>query len=96
MLFQLGFPGIKQKRECAMEKEEIQRSMYKVYCRSFQNTMKAANYFMGYRMPEYLEGPGSILRLASLIKEKGTGKILVVTDANLMKMGLLDPMLKFI
>ncbi len=77
-----------------MEKEEIQESMYKAYCRSFQSTMKAANYFMGYRMPEYIEGPGSITRLAGLIKDKGTPNVLVVTDANLLKMGLLDTMLK--
>lgn len=77
-----------------IEKEEIQDSMYKIYCRSFQATMKVANNMMGYRMPEYIEGPGSITRLARLVKEKGTGNVLVVTDANLLKMGMLDSMLK--
>jgi alcohol dehydrogenase class IV len=76
-----------------MEKEEMQSTMYKVYCRSFQTVMKGANNLMGYRMPEYIEGPGSIKRLAKLVKEKGTRDVLVVTDANLLKMGLLDTML---
>lgn len=77
-----------------IDKQEFQDTAYKAYCRSFQATMKTANYFIGYRMPEYIEGPGSIMRLAKLIKEKGTGNILVVTDGNLLKMGLLNSMLE--
>ena len=77
-----------------IDKQEFQDTAYKAYCRSFQATMKTANYFIGYRMPEYIEGPGSITRLAKLIKEKGTGNILVVTDGNLLKMGLLNSMLE--
>ena len=65
----------------------------KVYCRVFQAGMKVGSYFMGYRMPEYIEGPGSIARLPEFMKEKGASKVLVVTDANLMKLGLLDKML---
>ena len=68
-------------------------SMSKAYCRTFQAVMKVANYFMGYRMPEYIEGPGSIRRLPEFMREKGAEKALVVTDANLMKLGLLDKML---
>lgn len=68
--------------------------MSKAYCRTFQAVMKVANYFMGYRMPEYIEGPGSIQRLPEFMKEKGAEKVLVVTDNNLMKLGLLDKMLK--
>ena len=65
----------------------------KVWCRTFQAVMKVANYFMGYRMPEYIEGPGSISRLPEFMREKGAKKVLVVTDNNLMKLGLLDKML---
>ena len=65
----------------------------KAYCRTFQAVMKVANYFMGYRMPEYIEGPGSIARLPEFMREKGAKKVLVVTDNNLMKLGLLDKML---
>lgn len=67
--------------------------MSKAYCRAFQAVMKVANYFMGYRMPEYIEGPGSIRRLPEFMREKGAKKVLVVTDNNLMKLGLLDKML---
>ncbi len=65
----------------------------KIWCRIFQGVMKLANYFLGYRMPEYIEGPGSIAKLPQFMKEKGAKKALVVTDANLMKLGLLDKML---
>ena len=68
----------------------------KVYCRIFQAGMKVANYFLGYRMPEYVEGPGAIARLPEFMKKNGASdeeNVLVVTDANLMKLGLLDKML---
>jgi len=68
----------------------------KAYCRVFQAVMKVGNYFMGYRMPEYIEGPGAIARLPEFMKKNGAkeeNKVLVVTDANLMKLGLLNKML---
>ena len=34
-----------------------------VWCRTFQAVLKIGNYFMGYRMPHYLEGPGKIAEL---------------------------------
>ncbi|MBE6997790.1 MAG: iron-containing alcohol dehydrogenase [Ruminococcaceae bacterium] len=68
--------------------------MSKVYCRCFQAVMKVANYFLGYRMPEYIEGPGSIARLPEFMREKGAEKVLVVTDDNLRRLGLLDKMLE--
>ena len=66
----------------------------RIWCRTFQAGMKLGNYFLGYRMPEYIEGPGSIARLPQFMKEKGAKKTLVVTDGNLMQLGLLDKMLK--
>lgn len=68
-------------------------SVSKLWCRTFQAGMKVGNYFLGYRMPEYIEGPGSIRRLPEFMREKGAEKVLVVTDNNLMKLGLLDKML---
>lgn len=67
--------------------------MYKLYCRIFQAVMKIANYFLGYRMPEYIEGPGAIKQLPKMLKEKGAGKVLVVTDNGLMKLGLPEGLL---
>ena len=69
-------------------------TMGKVYCRIFQAVMKIGNYFMGYRMPEYIEGPGSIKNLPAMLKEKGAGKVLVVTDNGLMKIGLPEGLFK--
>ena len=68
-------------------------SMYRLYCKIFQAVMKIANYFLGYRMPEYIEGAGAIKKLPQMLKEKGAGKVLVVTDNGLMKLGLPEGML---
>ncbi len=64
------------------------------YCRTFQGVMKLGNYFMGYRMPEYIEGAGSVLKLPAMIKEKGANDVLVVTDDMLMGLGLVKPLLE--
>ncbi len=50
--------------------------------------MKIGNYFMGYRMPEYIEGAGCVVKLPEQIKEKGLKKVLFVSDPGLMKIGL--------
>ena len=68
--------------------------MNTIFCRSFQFVMKLGNYFMGYRMPEYLNGPGSIKKLPEFMKEKGAKKALIVTDRGLMNLGLPNGMLK--
>lgn len=67
-------------------------SMYKTFCRTFQFVMKIGNYALPYRMPEYIEGPDSVLRLPAWIKEKGVKNVLVVTDNGLVKIGLPNPM----
>jgi len=66
----------------------------KIYCRTFQAIMKIGHYFMGYRMPEYINGPGSINRMPELMKAKGADNVLVVTDNGLVKLGLPSEMLK--
>ena len=68
--------------------------MNKLFCRSFQAVMKLGNYFMGYRLPEYLSGPGSIQKLPEFMLKKGAKKALVVTDKGLMGLGLPNGMLK--
>jgi len=65
----------------------------RMWCRTFQGVMKVANYFLGYRMPEYIEGAGSIRRLPEMMREKGADNVLVVTDGNLIKLGLPDGLL---
>lgn len=64
-----------------------------LWCRTFQAVLKIGNYFMGYRMPKYLEGPGKVRELGAFLKEKGINDVLVVTDGGLMKLGLPNAML---
>lgn len=50
--------------------------------------MRFGTCFMNFRPPELLDGPGSIAKLPELIKSKGIRKVLVVTDKQLVKLGL--------
>ena len=68
--------------------------MYKLYCRIFQNFMRLGCYFLPWRKPEMLEGVHSLKRLPAVFKQKNISKILVVTDENLSKSGLMDPMME--
>lgn len=68
--------------------------MMKVYCRIYQAVMKVGMYFLPWRMPQTLEGAGSITKLPAWIKEKGFKKVLIVTDKNLVKLHLLDSMIE--
>lgn len=64
-----------------------------IWCRTFQAVLKVGNYFMGYRMPKYLEGPGKIKELGSFLKEKNINDVLVVTGSGMMRRGQVQPML---
>ena len=64
-----------------------------LWCRTFQSVLKIGNYFMGYRMPEYLEGPGKIQELGAFLKEKNINDVLVVTGAGMVRRGQVQPML---
>lgn len=74
--------------------KNLSHALETAWCRSFQGVLKIGNYFMGYRMPNYLEGPGSVERLPQLLKDKKINDVLVVTGASLLRRGMLDPMLK--
>ena len=64
-----------------------------LWCRTFQGVLKFGNYFMGYRMPTYLEGPGKIKELGAFLKEKGINDVLVVTGSGMVRRGQVQPML---
>ena len=64
-----------------------------LWCRVFQAVLKVGNYSMGYRMPEYLEGPGKIRELGAFLKEKGINDVLVVTGSGMVRRGQVQPML---
>lgn len=65
-----------------------------LYCRIFQYVMKIGNYFMGYRMPKTIEGPGSLIRLPKDLINKNINDVLVVTDDKLLSLGLLNSFLE--
>ena len=64
-----------------------------IWCRTFQAVLKVGNYFMGYRMPHYLEGPGKIAELGTFLRSKGINDILVVTGSGMVRRGQVAPML---
>ena len=64
-----------------------------VWCRTFQAVLKIGNYFMGYRMPHYLEGPGKIAELGKFLQEKNINDVLVVTGSGMVRRGQVKPML---
>lgn len=63
-------------------------------CRAFQAVLKIGNYCMGYRMPEYLEGPGKIRELGNFLREKKINDVLVVTGTGMARRGQVQPMLE--
>ena len=67
---------------------------YKMYCRAFQAVLKQLIKLMPWRKPELLQFENGAAGLASFVKSKGIEKVLVVTDGNLMKLGLCAPMLE--
>ena len=76
------------------EEKDMVNPAYKAYCRTFQAGMKVGNYFLGYRTPKFISGPGCLSRLPSILKKGKINHILFVTDEGLMKLGLPDKLLK--
>ena len=64
-----------------------------IWCRTFQAVLKVGNYFMGYRMPHYLEGPGKIAELGTFLRSKGINDVLVVTGSGMVRRGQVVPLL---
>jgi alcohol dehydrogenase len=61
----------------------------------WQFILKLSTYILPFRTPDPLfSGPGSSLQLCDHIAGTGVKSLLVVTDAMLMKLGLLNPMLE--
>ncbi len=69
-------------------------SLFSLYCRVFQEAFKLVSPFLAWREPELLEGPGCLSRLPALLKRERLDRILIVTDQGIVKLGLMDSMLK--
>ena len=63
-------------------------------CRAFQYMLKIGNYFIGYRMPVLLEGPGKIRELGGFLKAQGINDVLVVTGSGMVRRGQVQPLLE--
>lgn len=59
----------------------------KCYCRTFQTVFKIALPFLPYRTPEIV---GSVKALPEVIRKKKCSNVLIITDAGIRKLGLLD------
>lgn len=62
-------------------------------CRSYQAILKVANYLLGYRTPEVLEGPGCVRQLPDVIASRGIGRVLLVCGPHLYARGAADSLL---
>lgn len=72
---------------------EIAYKLDVLWRRTFQAVLKVGNYFMGYRMPHCLEGPGKIRELGAFLKKKDINDVLVVTGSGMVRRGQVQPML---
>jgi len=62
--------------------------------RAYQALMRVATCFLDFTPPKLINGPGSLGKLPALIKSKGIGKVLIVTDAGIAKLGLLGTLIE--
>lgn len=63
-------------------------SLYNISCRTYQAVLKLGNYFLGYHMPDYIEGPGCVCKLPELLQKAGIRSVLLVTGPNITRRGL--------
>jgi len=67
---------------------------YEFFCRAFQKLLYVGQNLWSWREPSLLRGPGSVTELSALIKSLGLRRVLLVTDAGLMRLGLPRPLLQ--
>ncbi len=63
---------------------------YKGFCRAFQKVMWCAMWLLPWRTPEMIKGEGSLEKLPEFCKKKGLHKVMLVTDKNILALGLVD------
>lgn len=86
--------AVKMRREGRMETEmKTKWSPKKVFCRGFQYGMKYGMCVLPWGVPKVLRGEGCVKNLPRSVKRRNFKKVLIVTDATLMKLGLLNGML---
>jgi len=68
-------------------------TLYEFFCRAFQKITCLGAYLWPWEEPKLLRGPGCAGDLPALIKSLGLKRVLLVTDAGLMKLGLPAPLI---
>lgn len=64
------------------------------YYRAYQTVFKLAMPLLPWRKPVLLEGPGSVKKVPGLLEELKIKNVLIVTDSTLMKLGLLEGLIR--
>lgn len=67
--------------------------MYKLYCRTYQVTLKVLSNLLPWRRPELLEGENSLQELPKIIKRKGIEAVLIITGPVISSLGMMDGLL---
>lgn len=68
--------------------------MKKMFYRIYQFGMRIGSYFMPWRKPVLLKGENAISQLPKSLIYKNYDRLLIVTDNNLVELGLLDGLLR--
>lgn len=68
--------------------------VYSLYCRTYQFAYKTVAQFLPWRHPLLLEGENSLAELPTLLQRQSIGNVLIVTDAGISQLGLMDPLLE--
>lgn len=67
--------------------------MYKLYCRSFQKTMRLSLKYLPWRDPRLVVGENSLTELPAILQHEELARLLLVTDQGVIAAGLLEPFL---
>jgi alcohol dehydrogenase class IV len=68
-------------------------SLYALYCRAFQTALRIVSPLLPWKEPEVIEGMGSVRDLPERIERERLSPILIVTDAGISSLGLMQPLL---
>lgn len=63
-----------------------------IFLRIYMVIFKAVTFIMPFKWPQTFEGPDSSLTLVRAMAQRGYKRVLIVTDAVLVKLGVLDKM----
>ncbi len=67
--------------------------MRKIIYRTYQKVLKLATYVMPIKEPKLIEGSHIVLEIPSILKAENISRVLLVTDATLMDLKLVEPLI---